>query len=514
MYNFNDIIENIKNEFILHRHLWLYRICIFLDIILIAILASYGVIPDNDYVYSTEILPVRYTVILGLLILCIIPIHKRMFTPAEWKDYNCVRHLPRTKWLFFYFLILLFSITYILLQINIIWAAPYFDGLSEYRKIITELRKICLTVQDYAKFGNFRYIEIQEMLTRLEANQLKNIEVLSEMLSPKHIMKAQNLEDLEVQKILCKIAQILHFILVSSVSWVFLVLESFFVFGAVTTLFCLDFFFNTIFGEFFGFFFYSLIYFGDFTTTSLMIFITIFIWNWSTFRYDVGLEHTYPVYVSSYQKDKDGSLQFVEHLSRDHFLFFNCDGKKWPEKSNMDYTFYDINKKRLIPLNSSKFQLFIGDPKNNCRIDSSQFQIYENCIPVYKDSFDDSGWYEWANVARERIPRVEYNVYNAAGSPYPFINNTAYTLYNLDNELLDISKYHIFDMKGNKLKYSYFCSSWKETGITSRPMWTIDRKEHYIFDSACRLWDNNEARIHYYNKNNKRWEFKDPVERN
>lgn len=115
------------------------------------------------------------------------------------------------------------------------------------------------------------------MLTRLEANQLKNIEVLSEMLSPKHIMKAQNLEDLEVQKILCKIAQILHFILVSSVSWVFLVLESFFVFGAVTTLFCLDFFFNTIFGEFFGFFFYSLIYFGDFTTTSLMIFITIFI---------------------------------------------------------------------------------------------------------------------------------------------------------------------------------------------------------------------------------------------
>ena len=68
MYNFNDIIENIKNEFISHRHLWLYRLCIFLDIILIAILVSYGVIPDNDYVYSTEILPVRYTVIFGLLI--------------------------------------------------------------------------------------------------------------------------------------------------------------------------------------------------------------------------------------------------------------------------------------------------------------------------------------------------------------------------------------------------------------------------------------------------------------
>lgn len=511
MYNFNDIIENIKNEFISHRHLWLYRLCIFLDIILIAILVSYGVIPDNDYVYSTEILPVRYTVIFGLLILCIIPIHKRMFTPAEWKDYNCVRHLPRTNWLFFYFLILLFSITYILLQINIIWAAPYLDGLLEYHKIINELKRISFISQEYVKFGYYRYMEIQIVLKHLEANLLKNIEVLNEILSPEHIMKAQNLEDLEVKKILCKISQITHFILVVIFSFISLVLECILVYGVIITLFCLNIFFDTIFGEFFGFFFYSLIYFGDFTTTSLMIFIIIFIWNWSTFRHDVGFEHTYPVYVLSYQKDKDGSLQYVEHLSRDHFLFFNCDGKKWPEKSNMDYTFYDIKRKRLIPLNSSKFQLFIGDLKNNCRIDSSQFQIYENCIPVYKDTLDD---HKWSKMTRERIPRVEYNVYNAAGSPYPFINNTAYTLYSLDNELLDISKYHIFDMKGNKLEYSYFCSSWKETGITSRPMWTIDRKEHYIFDSACRLCDNNDVRLRYYNKNNKIWSFKDPVERN
>lgn len=496
MRNFKDIIEIIKDDFIFRRHVWLYWICIFLNMILMVIISSYGVIPDTEYLYSSEILPARYTFIFGLLNLCMIPIYTSMYTPAQWKDFNLVRELPRTKWFFSYFLILLFTIGYTLLQINIILIAPHFDGLLAYHNFLNKFKEgITLTETEFQR----RYaclhtwVDLFNEAAPLPWCFIKN---LYKLLSPEYIVKNHTLELLSIFiNILSLVIMILVIIVVSGYMWNWF----WWTYGGLIGVFCVDNILDTWVVEPFGFFFYSLVYLGDSISYFFIGLAVLCRINRETLINDWMLEHAFPIYFER-QKVINNEFHFIEYLDSNHYQVFNSDGKKWPEKSNRDYTFYDKNRKRLTPLDSSKFQLFIGDPQNNCRIDSSQIQIYKNCVPIFTEE-------------EIRTPQIEYNVYNDVGAPYPFINNTAYTLYDLNNKPLDISEYHIFDLKGNLLDYSFFCSSWVETKSNIRPTWTIDRKEHYIFDNECRLQDNSDIWIRRYVKK-KNFRLKLPTEKN
>jgi len=420
----------------------------------------------------------------------------KAYTTEQWNDFNLVRHWTRTSVFYFYLSVLLLFISFVLIQRNIILSGV--DSFLEFETMIAEWKIAIGGTQEvydetYKIYqtcrGRFVYtwkFWVSSILGFLDLFRLENLQKTS-------------LEELHNNIVIrigwfIKLSERLGNLAVEFAPWFLSIKTTLFMVGALDSIFVYPIIL----------FFFNLAKFGD-----LPIYLFTYLgWyslsNRDTFIYDRGLSYNYPIYLELHWdtiKSQPEKWHIEDHTFRDYlethlYQIFDSDGKKWPEKLNADYSFYDKDRRRLVPLDSSKFQLFIGDPQDHRRIDCSQFQIYKNCTIDYTE---------------DGIAYTEHRVYNNFQTPYPFINNTAYTLYNRNNDPLDITQYHIFDLKGNKLEYSFFCSSWKESGLKYKPSWTVDRKEHYIFNRAGQLQNNMEVRIRYYY--NKKWMLKNPKER-